>query len=221
MGKMVPKGPRANVSDMEAARRKKGGKPGGLGYDPAAGQEHASATYRQEYDPLAPEGMPGYDERRFYTRSVDANGHGEKMQVRVPQGVDAQIYGAVRDIPEYRHVNDFWRDAAVHRLEYLQRRHLMSPAMLAFLQLERWQADLERHDAEIIHKTALIDDVAAKLERAWGAEDYGLFALQLEEAERQVDALRDPYQRRLIAVLKEWRHKGRAELERLRQEQED
>lgn len=225
---MVPKGPRANVSDIEAQRRKKGGRPSGLGYDPAEGEEYATPTLERdraaadpESDVFAQVGVRGYSEHRFYIRSTDAKGHGEHLRVRVPQGIEAQVYGAVRDVPEYRTVQDFARDAMVHRLEYLQKRYSLSDDGRRTLELERWQADSEKRSAEITTMTSAVVDVAAKLADAWDAEDFSLFAQELGEAEEQVDWLRDPYKSRMLRVIEEWKRKGKAELERIRRQRDE
>lgn len=226
---MVPKGDRANVADMEQARRKKkGGRPSGLGYDPVAGEEVATETLERsladvdpESDVFAQVGKRGYSEHRFYIRSTDANGHGDHLRVRLPQGIEAQVYGIVRDVPEYRTIQYLIRDALVHRLEYLQKRYRLTDDARRLMELERWRADSEKRSAEISALTATVTDVADKLTAAWEAKDYALFAQELNEADEQIDWLREPYKTRLVDIVTDWKRRGRKELDRVRDQMDE
>lgn len=227
---MVPKGPRANVSDIGAAREKRArGRPSGLGYDPSTGEEVIGPTLERQPGEADPESQVfaaygkqlGYSEDRFYTKSSDQRGHSQMLRVWLPQGIDAQVYAAVNDIPQYRTVQDFVRDAIVHRLEYLQKRYKISKAMQRLLDLERSRAESERRSAEVDTMTAAIDEVAAALTKTWEAGDYALFAQEIDEAEALIDQLRDPYQQRLSKMVGDWKRRGRDELERIRQQMDE
>src|SRR5690606_13479962 len=88
-----------NVRDIEEGKgkgrggggggRRRGGRPSGLGYDPAKGEEVRSETYldaatresTSETDVFTLVNERGYRPERFYTRSINADGHGEKLNV--------------------------------------------------------------------------------------------------------------------------------------------
>lgn len=221
MAEMVPKGPRADeakVRDITTAKSR-GGRPSGLGYDPATGDEVYTPTYRNEseYDVFGTVRETGYREDRFYTRSVNADGHGERITIRVPQGVDSQVFAAVSEIPEYRSVQDFFRDAAMHRLEYLQKRYQMTDGAQRMLVLERFQADGERASQEIDNLTNAVREIEEKCQKAWDAEDYGLLAQRIDKGTETVEWLREPYKEKAQRVLTDWRSRAREQLQQLEQ----
>lgn len=60
-----------------------------------------------------------YEPANFYIGSVDKRGHGTAM--RVPDNVHPQIVAVVNsDATPYRSVQDFFRDAGVHRMHWLR-----------------------------------------------------------------------------------------------------
>lgn len=220
---IVPKGNAPdNVRRLSDARGR--GKPSGLGYDPATGQEHASSTYKEtatresaaEYDVFSLVEERGYRPDRFYTRSLNADGHGERMQVRVPQGIDSQIYAAVAEVGQYRSPQDFWRDAAIHRLEWLQKQYNIDDGLRRMLELERFQADSERRALEVEVLTATVSDIHNKLEAHFVAEDWQMFGKELEESEDRAEWLRDPYKTKAEKIIKEWKDRGREQLRAMR-----
>lgn len=208
---MVPKGDRANVTDIATARAR-GGRPSGAGYDPATGEQHRTGD-QDETAIFGVVGPPGYDERRFYTKSTNAHNHGAELRVRVPQGIDSQVYAAVADVPEYRNRQDFIRDAIVHRLEYIQKRYNVSEEGRRMLELERMRADSERRANDIALMQETIADLGQKLENAWAAEDYGMLAAELVEAsEYLLDYLREPYTSQAKKMLTEWNNRAREKI---------
>lgn len=235
---LTPKGPRAataatagsaSISNIDSQRAKRQrGRPSGLGYDPESGEEVAGPTLERfpgdadpESDVLAVIGTRGYSEDRFYTKSSDERGHSKMLRLWIPQGIDAQVYGATNEIPQYRTVQDFMRDAIVHRLEYLQKRYKLSDQGRRLLELERWKADSERRSVEIQTMTSAVNGVGERLTEAWAAEDYSLFVQEMREAEEQIDWLRDPYKERMITLLKEWKRKAASEIAKVRDKNEE
>lgn len=224
---MTPKGPRAataaTLGDIDSQRAKRArGRPSGLGYDPATGEEFAKPTLERGAAELDPEsdvfaqiGARGYSEDRFYCNSSDQRGHSKMLRVWIPQGIDAQVYGAINEIPQYRTTQDFIRDAMLHRLEYLQKRYSLTDQGRRLLEIERWKADSERRSTEIQTMTSAVGSVADRLAESWAAEDYQLFKQEYEEAKDQIDWLRDPYKARMVELLKEWGRKAGAEIAKL------
>jgi hypothetical protein len=220
----------AEVTDLEQHRQqRKGGRPSGRGYDPASGKEILSTTYldqvtresTSETDVFTLVEARGYREDRFYTRSLNADGHGERMNVRLPQGLDSQIYAAVSAVPEYRSVQDFWRDSAVHRLEFLQKRYDIGESARRTLELERIKAELQRGDVEIDVMTEAVDDLELKLQRLWDRKDWAMMAEQLRIAEDLMEWLREPYRTRAVETVEKWKGMARDQLKRMRDALED
>ena len=221
MGQVAPKKRRQqqNVVPIERGKRQ-GGRPSGRGYDPATSTEVLSDSYinhvtresTSEVDVFTLINERGYREERFYTRSLNAKDHGEKIQMKVPQGLDSQMYAAVSQIPEYRSIQDLVRDAIVHRLEFLQKRYNLGDDARRTLELERLQADRERRAQEADIMQSSVDDLGDKLQGLWDREDWGLMAEELEAGGESVDWLRDPYKRRAQKILDDWKGRARVKI---------
>lgn len=194
-----------------------GGRPSGLGYDPASGETYGgrSRPYgsgdrggdssRAERDVFALVDGKGYRADRFYNKSTDSNGHGEKITVRVPQGIDSQVHAAVREIPEYRSLQDFIRDAIVHRLEYIQKHYELGDGARRFVELQRMEADMERITSEVETMTNAVERVKVSLETAYASRDWGLMKEAMETAEEMLEWMREPYRGRLSELVVDWK----------------
>lgn len=195
----------ATVRDISSApRARPRGRPSGLGYDSRTGEEVISSTY-VESDVFALVSERGYRPDRFYTKSTNSDGHGERMNVRIPQGLDSQIHAAVGEIPEYRSVQDFFRDAAVHRLEFLQKQYVLGEGARRILELERIGADSERRQQETEMMSEAVETLDSKLQRLWDKRDWAMMAEELELAGELCDWLREPYKSKAAEVLKGWK----------------
>lgn len=222
-GPVVKKVKKATVTDIAAARSK-GGRPAGAGYDPLTGDEVPATEApdqrgsKAEFDVFSLVDSSGYRADRFYTRSVDRHGHGEQMRLRVPQGIDSQMYAAVSQVPYYRHVNDLIRDAVIHRLEALQHAGILDDdGVRRMVELERYLADSERRGQEIEQMQAAVADIDARLEGCYRAEDWQMFAMELVESTERAEWLRDPYQTSALKIISGWRDAGSKELTKLRE----
>jgi hypothetical protein len=62
-----------------------------------------------------------YSVEAFYTHATDQKGHTVSMRVQFPPGManDIHALAASSDYPQYRSVNDYVRDACVHRWQWL------------------------------------------------------------------------------------------------------
>lgn len=205
--------PEVVVPITRAANR--GGRPSGLGYDPETGESHSTG----EHDLFTfTGGEKGYRPDRFYTKSTDQRGHGEKIQVRVPQGIDSQVHAAVRDIPEYRSLQDFVRDALVHRLEWVQKQYQLGEEAERILALERFEADNKayRDDMERMDQasTELEESLVIAVER----KDWSTFTQVLGQGDELMEWLRDPYRTKCAEVLQTYRLRHRDDVRRWSQE---
>ncbi len=202
----APSRQRGKVTPItDAPGKHRGGRQSSVAYDPATGEESRARGSRDEFDALALNDGSSYREDRFYTRSVNKEGHGEKLSIRVPQGIDSQMYKAVAEIAEYHTMHDLIRDAVMHRLEYLQRRYDISPDMEALMGIERLKADDRREDQIIESMRDAVADLDASLKFAWESGDMGLFVNKLERGSLLVDQLREPWREQTTGVLAEWK----------------
>lgn len=71
-------------------------------------------------DPWAMAQTNGYDIDNFYTRSTDGKGHSENVQAKLSPAMVGELSALInrRELP-YRTVQDFIRDACVHRAKYV------------------------------------------------------------------------------------------------------
>lgn len=71
-------------------------------------------------DPWAIAQTNGYDIDKFYIRSTDGRGHSENVQAKLSPAMIGELNELIhtRELP-YRTVQDFIRDACVHRARYI------------------------------------------------------------------------------------------------------
>ncbi len=64
----------------------------------------------------------GYNPNAYYTKASDTKGHSAKITVKVPVNVAGEISAAVQSgkIDGYKTVQDFVRDAVIHRLHFIE-----------------------------------------------------------------------------------------------------
>lgn len=214
MVEMVPKG---NVRSIRSAGHA-GGRRTSRTYDPATGEDSASRGSLAEYNAFTVEGGNGYREDRFYTRSVDADGHGQKLNLRVPQGIDSQMYAAVNEIPEYRTIHDLIRDAVLHRLEYLQKRYSLSQKAQIMLNRERAKADRHERVQDSDEQEAMVKEMDETLGMLHQRGDWSLLAEELTaDSETAEFSMRGEYQRQAQGVIRKWTDKSREQIARHRE----
>lgn len=211
MAPMVPK--KAAPDNVRSIRSggHAGGRRSSKGYDPKTAEEHsgesaASRGSEAEFDVFAVDyGNLGYRSDRFYTRSVDKDGHGQKLNLRVPQGIDSQMYAAVQDIPEYRTIHDLIRDAVVHRLEYLQHHYERSAKAQMMLTRERARADRYERTQDSDEQNAMVEDLEATLGIFYARKDWLMMKEELEKANELVEfQMRGEFKKQAQQIIKRW-----------------
>lgn len=225
---LTPQAPKSNVRNIKSAGHG-GGRKSSLNYDPATGLETAPKGYRgeatresdSEFDVFTLVDDRKYREDRFYTRSVNADGHGERMQLRVPQGIDSQMHAAVGEVPEYKTINDLIRDSVIHRLEFLQKRYNLGDGARRILELERIRSDMSKQNQETETMQEAVDDLDGTLQRLWDKQDYGMMREVLSTGGEMFEWLRDPYKGKALAVLERWKATARVEMDRLQKREEE
>lgn len=89
----------------------------------------------------------GYDIDKVYSHSTDGKGHYERMRTKITPTMEAQLSEMVASKQfDYRTVEDFVRDACVHRLHYLS---TQQPRMTDVVTHEMMLADIMRERMEI------------------------------------------------------------------------
>ncbi len=221
-----PRTAESNVRDIRGGGRDRGGRPAtGPGYDPQQRREVHGPTFDdpdEGYDPLRlHDSGHGYRPDRFYTYSVDAKGHGDRMTVRMPQGLDALIHAAVRAVPQYKGTASFFRDAAVHRLEWIQNNYEIDDRARRMLELERMKADTDAAMLEVEELKDSVEQLRLALERHYSSEDWQMFANELIRGDERLDWLREPYRGQTLKVLQDWRMRGAVYLLKLEEDRDD
>ncbi len=209
----------ASVTDISGVRVKRGGRQDSIGYDPDTQEEHYARGSKAEFDPLATDSGGSYRYDRFYTRSVDKNGHGEKMSIRVPQGLDSQMHRVVAEMAEYHTMHDLIRDAVVHRLEYLKH-HTPDPEMAALLAIEALKADDNRQDQIVQGFRDAIQALDESLRFMWETGDLGAFAEKLDRGSLMADKMRPPWNGHASEMLQSWRAKSTEKIKQWRADRE-
>lgn len=165
---------------------------------------------KREDDPLSGWGTenPEYDEREFYVGSTDGKGHNTNVQVPIPPNIMGALSSmvATREIPAYRSVQDFVRDAIVHRLH-----------QLAILDLSD-DPELQRARAQEITSSRIAAEVRAlELDREQLAQaeegmrvaasegDAARLRVLLGQAAEQADRMNEPWDRRLVEIVQRYR----------------
>jgi len=216
--KLAPKGTpgekqatAANVTPIHAGKGRKS-----QGYDPATGTTTTPKGYRgatresaMETDVFTLVDETGYRADRFYTRSVNADGHGEKLSVRVPQGIDSQMHAAVAAVAQYHSLHDLIRDAVVHRLEWIQRSYQLGDGARRMLELQRIEAEMEARTQESQSMSSAVKNLEAKLQGFWDEQDYAMLAEELSKGVELYEWLREPYKSRAVSIITRFKAMGR------------
>jgi len=106
-----------------------------------------------------------YQVERVYSRAYDDRGHARQYRVNVPQDMEPIIEAAWRAVPEYRSAQDLWRDAIVHRIQWIAENYeRMDLAAAAAKQVAR--AEVERVQAELAGDAAYAANVRSALDAA-------------------------------------------------------
>lgn len=207
--------------DIGSAPKRPRGRPSGLGYDPSTGEEDRGPGYHgigeAEFDVFELVDDRSYNPARFYTKSINKHDHSELFQVKVPKGIDSQIHAAVKMVGQYRSPQDFFRDAAIHRLEWLQHHYELDDSVRRLIELERLMADSELAKIETEAMVSAVEQLEEALERYYSSGDIQMFADEIMRGEERVDWLRDPYKAKAAGILLKWKAVGDVQLKKLRE----
>lgn len=137
-----------------------------------------------------------YSPEKFYTRSVDEKGHREKIwQVQFPPHILAAMNGFVgqRYVGEYRTVADLLRDAAYHRLRWLNEA-VKDGVLQRTLDLEAVAVEIEQATARIQENERVVGAARELVEKAFRTGDRGEMQRFIGRMEELMGQLEQPYQ---------------------------
>jgi len=143
-----------------------------------------------------------YDPDEFYVRSTNKHDHSDQTRIRIPGDVLAELSGLIasKEIPEYRTVSDFFRDAAVHRLHYIA--DMSGNAHLMFwVQAEMRASRVEAQEREAASNQALVDSWKKRVNGAMNAGDRIGLEKAREMLADDIEWVREPYKGMLIQIL--------------------
>lgn len=153
---------------------------------------------------------PDYSIDQFYCESTDGRGHSDNHRVRMKPQLSGEIGALVASgvIPEYSTPSSFIRDAVVHRLHWLSE-NLDNPVLRARLAEVVRRAAIEETTSRYIRLVdefeQFITQTREVCERALRFGDHHGVDLYLDDVEEFALNSRDPYQSRLLSVVKHYR----------------
>lgn len=154
-----------------------------------------------------------YDEAEFYTRSKDKQGHGVIYHVRIPDDLAGVLNYIVQSgkIPEYRTVQDIFRDAIVHRIHWISEneKRLREIDALKTIQVRiALENNTTRYLQELQAYTELVDKVRDCCEAALRVNDYKYLEKYLNEQKDlvEVENIRDPFRAKIMNIIQEYQN---------------
>lgn len=182
------------VDDSEGPEKKPGGRPSGT------------------FDPWDTEKGQSYSTDNFYTRSTNKNDHSAECKFRFPPHLQAAVSEIIesKQFPQLRSIQDFWRDAAVHRLHYLNE-VMQNSKLQRQLSLEMRACRVAQQQTEVEELKAVVDRHTNNLELALSMRDAEAISDSLALLEDDLPNVRNPYR----AMLRELGRKYRNELKSL------
>ena len=143
-----------------------------------------------------------YSPKRFYTASDDKQGHSAQIRLYIPKGLAGQIARIINshEIPEYRSIQDFYRDALTHRAYtvggWLDDDELVGEVHMLILMSEEHQLQQIKRDVESL--CAIIED---NLNEAFLRDDVEWIKAYIADRREKHTAVPELYRDRYLAVL--------------------
>lgn len=146
----------------------------------------------------------GYSRDEFYTASRSSDGMSMQKSVTIPAHIGSQIAALVQSgrLP-YKTQEDFWRDAAHHRLHDLDEMGALGPEASRRIALWRRQEELERRAAEVEATERLIAETQAMVNRARGIPDWVLLEQVVRDAREAAAGMHEPWSSKMLEVVGE------------------
>lgn len=151
------------------------------------------------------DGKP-YDRAEFYTKTVDERGHKETFHTPVTPALHGRVGALVasKEIPKYKTVHAFIRNAIYHQLHYDTER-LANPAfrlqMRNWLEREMMQSKREEKLATITQMESAIEAAKALFEKCVSTMYWEGLREGLQEVEEELAMLPEPFKGRMSEVV--------------------
>lgn len=147
----------------------------------------------------------GYSEDIYFLRSTNQKGFGERIQARLAP----EIMGAIGTMVEsrltpYKNISEFIRDAAWHRLHYLNEK-VGASHVNRMLANEIMEATAERYAREVEAHTRLMTLMHETMTTALNAQDWSTLAAMIADFEDHVDELEDPWHGQAVQIIAGYR----------------
>lgn len=170
------------------------------------------------FDPWDTERGQSYSLDTFYTRSTNKHDHSAECKFRFPPHLQAAVAQIIesKQYPQLRSIQDFWRDAAVHRLHYLNEA-IQDGKLQKQLSLEMRACRIAEKQKEVEELKQIVDNHTNNLDLALSMRDSEAISDSLALLEDDLPTIRNPYR----AMLKELARKFRMELKNLPLTEED
>lgn len=161
------------------------------------------------FDPWDTERGYEYNPDHFYTRSTNKHDHSVDLRFKLPPHIGSMLSEIVdsKRFPALRSVNDFCRDAVIHRLHYLNEQ-IANGKFERGLSLEMRLARLAQQQQEIQSLEAIVQTHASALEMAYNSHDKAVLHEVLSYLEDDVSVVREPYRNQLRELGKQYRQRA-------------
>lgn len=148
----------------------------------------------------------GYKIEGFYPGSTNKHDHSSMVHLKIAPHVHAKAMELVTQcgIPEYRTVQDFYRDAALHRMKWLAEKY-KDADLLAFVDRQVTVAALDRINQQHAEWVAVIEQVTDTLKRLKDYGDGDSTAMLIDSMTPNIAIMREPYSTNLANVLDQYR----------------
>lgn len=161
---------------------------------------------------VATSGALAYSPNKFYCRSTDAKGHGQKIQGNLPPDIYAQISALVfsPDFPDYTMPMDVVRDLIVHGL-HMRQAMIGDPRLREAIEESLHRLAFEEFSlrmAEDVERWESIEErLRDSLNALQGARAYGQMWVYLIHAEEMAESIPEPYRSGIYVIVEEWKNR--------------
>lgn len=185
----------------------------GNGDDPGdpgdGGTEHKRKRGRpsgDEFDPWNVESKVEYQDDRLYTRSTNKFDHSVRSDVRTPPAIHAIISQIVEQVPGYRSIADFYRDATIHRMKWWMDRDMaLTPEMETQKNMELWLAELNQLKLMMDLTDSIMSEHRELLDRAEKTKDQWVLGKTIQGIEERAEMMGEPFTEQLRGIASEYR----------------
>lgn len=154
-----------------------------------------------------------YDPNQVYIGgSKDAQGHATNIRAKIPDTWMGSIGEIVNspDWPEYRSVQDFYRDAIYHRMRWASRQpdRTTSPRVAKLMAIASGTAALDYHNMITTASKEYIDQASKTLQNLVANGNQLALREAIKELESTLDLIEEPYRSELARLLETYERRA-------------